>query len=68
MKNREITEEEIESQKTLNGGWTRTTLAQWGVPWPPPKGWKAALIERGTPFQDMNCNQDQENRYGRDFD
>lgn len=35
--------EEIEAAKTPNGGWTRATLAQWGVPWPPPKGWKKAL-------------------------
>ena len=28
--------------RTDNGGWTRTQLAAWGVPWPPPKGWKSA--------------------------
>ena len=39
-----ITREEIESKKTPNGGYTRETLAAWGVPWPPPKGWKAKLI------------------------
>jgi hypothetical protein len=26
-----ITLEEIEAQKTENGGWTKDTLAQWGV-------------------------------------
>lgn len=37
------TKEEIEAAKTLRGGWTREQLAKWGVPWPPPRGWKAAL-------------------------
>lgn len=37
------TKEEIEAARTPNGGWTRETLAQWGVPWPPPKGWKKEL-------------------------
>jgi hypothetical protein len=35
--------EEIEQYKTPNGGWTRHDLANWGVPWPPPEGWKEAL-------------------------
>ena len=26
--------------KTVRGGWTRASLAEWGIPWPPPKGWK----------------------------
>ena len=25
------------------GAWDRKQLAQWGVPWPPPKGWKSTL-------------------------
>ena len=41
-----LTEEDIEAAKTVNGGWTRETLAQWGVPWPPPKGWKKKLLSR----------------------
>jgi hypothetical protein len=36
----------IEAAKSPNGGWTKETLAGWGVPWPPPKGWKRDLIER----------------------
>jgi len=32
--------------QTPAGGWTRKTLAQWGVPWPPPKGWKNNLIRK----------------------
>jgi hypothetical protein len=35
---------EIESKKTKSGGWTKKTLAEWGIPWPPPKGWKEKLI------------------------
>ena len=39
-----LTRKEVESKKTANGGYTRDTLAAWGVPWPPPKGWKHKLI------------------------
>ena len=35
---------EIEAARTSAGGWTRETLAGWGVPWPPPKGWKQKLL------------------------
>ena len=43
-----ITEEEIEAARSPRGGWTRATLARWGVPWPAPKGWRRALV-RGDP-------------------
>jgi hypothetical protein len=36
---------EIMGSRTRRGGWTRKQLAKWGVPWPPPKGWKKALLE-----------------------
>lgn len=39
------TEAEIDAAKTERGGWDRATLAGWGVPWPPPKGWRKQLIE-----------------------
>ena len=39
-----VTLEEIENAKTVNGGWTKAQLKAWGVPWPPPKGWKYALV------------------------
>jgi hypothetical protein len=42
------TREEIANARTGNGGWTKKQLAAWGVPWPPPKGWKKAL-EGGQP-------------------
>jgi len=39
-----LTEEEIEAARTPAGGFTKDQLAQWGVPWPPPKGWRDALM------------------------
>lgn len=38
------TAEEIEAAKSPAGGWTKEQLAVWGVPWPPPKGWKHKLL------------------------
>jgi hypothetical protein len=38
-----ITDEQIEAGKSPRGGWTKKTLAAWGVSWPPPKGWRTAL-------------------------
>lgn len=35
---------EIEAARTTNGGWKRSTLKRWGVPWPPPKGWRKRLL------------------------
>lgn len=35
------------SKRTKAGGWTKATLAGWGVPWPPPKGW----LKRLTGFE-----------------
>lgn len=43
-----LTREEIEAKSSGKSGWSRETLAAWGVPWPPPKGWKEALI-KGLP-------------------
>ena len=47
-----IDEEEIEAKRTVNGGWNRTQLAQWGVPWPPPPGWKRVILEYGIPYNE----------------
>ena len=38
--------DEIERARTPRGGWTRAQLAAWGVPWPPPNGWRKALERR----------------------
>lgn len=39
----------INALRTKRGGWTKKSLASMGVPWPPPKGWKRALIN-GRPI------------------
>lgn len=39
-----ITEEEILAKMSPGGGWTREQLAEWGVSWPPPKGWKKKIV------------------------
>ncbi|MFF8830810.1 hypothetical protein [Streptomyces sp. NPDC015131] len=36
----------VEAARTPVGSWKRDQLAVWGVPWPPPKGWKDELAER----------------------
>ncbi|MFE1909521.1 hypothetical protein ACFW96_38565 [Streptomyces gardneri] len=28
---------------TENGGWTKKQLAEWGIPFPPPQGWRKHL-------------------------
>ncbi|MDV9192187.1 hypothetical protein R6L23_28950 [Streptomyces sp. SR27] len=38
--------EEVEAARTPAGGWKRDQLAAWGIPWPPPKGWKDQLAKR----------------------
>ena len=37
-------EEYLDSRKTPNGGYTKDTLREFGVSWPPPKGWKKRII------------------------
>lgn len=39
-----MTEDEILAARTPAGSWTAATLNGWGVPWPPPRGWKARLM------------------------
>jgi hypothetical protein len=39
-----LTEEQIEAGRSPKGGWTREQLARWGLPWPPPAGWRQALL------------------------
>lgn len=45
---RSPTAAEIEAAKSPRGGWTRAQLAEWGVPWPPPKGWKQRLLRQAS--------------------
>lgn len=49
-----ITEGEVEAERTAKGGWTRETLAGWGVPWPPPSGWRRAILEHGIPYRETS--------------
>jgi len=37
------TAEEIVAAQSPAGGWPRDQLAEWNVPWPPPKGWRQRL-------------------------
>lgn len=40
---------------TNNAGWTRQKLGEWGVPWPPPRGWRDTIIQHGFPYRhDLN--------------
>jgi hypothetical protein len=52
--NKALTEDDISAARTSAGGWTRETLAQWGVPWPPPKGWRRVLVADGLFRQGFN--------------
>jgi hypothetical protein len=41
---KKLTTSDVENAKTVNGGWTKKQLTDWGVSWPPAKGWKKALL------------------------
>lgn len=34
-----VSRKEIFAARTPAGGWTRETLSQWGISWPPRSGW-----------------------------
>lgn len=40
---RSVPRSEIVAAQTAGGTWTKEQLATWGVPWPPPRGWKQRL-------------------------
>ena len=42
-----ITEEVIDDGRSPAGGWTNAQLRSWGVPIPPPRGWRKKLIKLG---------------------
>lgn len=40
----EIWEKRTEAAKLSGvGAWSKKQLKEWGVPWPPPRGWRAKL-------------------------
>lgn len=53
--NLKLTAEVIDAAKSEKGGWTKAVLAQWGVGWPPPKGWRELLIA-GQPIPQPGVN------------
>lgn len=53
MARQTISEAEIEAVRTSKGGWNKAILNQWGVPYPPPKGWKKAILTYGVPLFDI---------------
>lgn len=38
--------DEVSEAQSGNGGWTAKQLAEWGIGWPPPKGWREELRRR----------------------
>jgi hypothetical protein len=57
-----VTEEEVLSKQTANGGWRKKDVAVWGVPWPLPPSWKATILEFGIPYDEamhrkMECDR-----------
>ena len=44
-----VTHEWVEKNATGKASWTREQLKLVGVPWPPPKGWKARINGMGIP-------------------
>lgn len=51
------TAEEVESARTPRAGWTRSQLAEWRVPWPPPTGWKEALLAASAGAEDAGPDE-----------
>jgi hypothetical protein len=44
-----VSAEEIENGKSKRGQFTRRQLADWGVSWPPAKGWQQRLMRGDDP-------------------
>lgn len=40
----------IQDAATGKNGWKRSKLLEWGVPWPPPPGWRDTIIRHGFPY------------------
>lgn len=44
-----LTNDQVLAGRSPKGGWSAATLASWGVPWPPPHGWRRAITIGGGP-------------------
>lgn len=44
--------QDLQDAKTSRGGYSRKSVAHWGVPYPLPKGWQRTLLEYGAPYDD----------------
>lgn len=38
--------EQVLEHRSARGGWTRLKLTEWGIPWPPPNGWRRHLEQK----------------------
>jgi hypothetical protein len=47
-----VTYADIEAARSPAGGFTRATLAKWGVPWPPPRGWREHITRDDADLDD----------------
>lgn len=56
-----LTADQINAAKTERGGWTKETLAGWGIPWPPPRGWKEKLMDGFESVGDPNAPESNPN-------
>lgn len=61
--------DEVEKAKTQNGGWTKETLASWGIDWPPQKGWRKELRKAWDAANNYEVEEPLERikRYIRDY-
>lgn len=50
---RYVSPDELIDNQTPKGGFTQAVLAEWGVPWPPPKGWKKAVSDQDRWSEDL---------------
>lgn len=49
--------DEVHAGRTAAGGFAKKTLASWGVPWPPPRGWRNALEKRWRREREMTLEE-----------
>jgi 5-methylcytosine-specific restriction endonuclease McrA len=45
-----ISAADIHARMTSKGGFSVKTFTEWGVPWPPPKGWRRTILDHGIPY------------------